>query len=49
MDNVKVFFLCLTYIFISRSIIGKIIGPVSTTILSSMIVAGVILFFSGSH
>lgn len=49
MDNVTVFFLCLVYIFISRSLIGRIIGPISTTILSSMVVAGVILFFSGRH
>lgn len=49
MDNVIIFFLCLAYIFISRSLIGRIIGPVSTTILSSMVVAGAILFFSGMH
>ena len=49
MDNVKIFFLCIAYIFISRNLMGRIIGPVSTTILSSMVVAVAILFFSGSH
>ena len=45
MNNVTVFFLCLAYIFISRSLMGSIIGPVSTTVLSSMVVAGVMLLF----
>ena len=46
MDNVKILFLCLAYIFLSRQLIGNIIGSVSTTILSFMIVAGVMLLFS---
>jgi hypothetical protein len=49
MDKVKIFFLCLAYIFLSRLLVGNIIGPVSVTILSTVIVVGVILFFSGSH
>jgi len=49
MANVKIFFLCLVYIFLSRYLMGNIIGFVSTTILSAMIVAGAILFFTGSQ
>jgi hypothetical protein len=48
MDNVKIFFLCLVYIFLSRYLMGNIIGPVSTTILSAVIVAGAMLLFSNS-